>query len=35
MYHFKIYNQIKLVCFIKFVIHKINSDIVMLTKRES
>jgi hypothetical protein len=39
MYRFKIYNQIKLVYFIKFIGYKINSEmikfrIVMLTRRE-
>jgi hypothetical protein len=39
MYRFKICNQIKLVCFLKFIIHKINSEIVkpgivVLTGRE-
>jgi uncharacterized protein YifN (PemK superfamily) len=28
MYHLKICNQIKLICFIKFVVHKINSEMV-------
>jgi hypothetical protein len=28
MYHFKICNQIKLVYFLKFVVHEINSKIV-------
>jgi hypothetical protein len=32
MYYFKIYNQIKLVYFIKIVVHKINSEMVMLTE---
>jgi hypothetical protein len=40
MYHFKIYNRIKLICFLKFIIYKINykmikSRIVMLTEREN
>jgi hypothetical protein len=39
MYRFKICNQIKLVCFLKFIIHKISSEIVkpgivVLTGRE-
>jgi hypothetical protein len=39
MYGFKICNRIKLVCFIKFVVHKINyemvkSRMVVLTERE-
>jgi hypothetical protein len=39
MYHFKICNQIKLVYFLKFVVHEINSKIVkfgmvVLTGRE-
>jgi hypothetical protein len=34
MYHFKICNRIKLVCFLKFVVHEINSEIVLLTERE-
>jgi hypothetical protein len=39
MYHFKICNQIKLVCFLKFIIHEINSKMVktkmvVLTERE-
>jgi hypothetical protein len=39
MYHFKICNQIKLVYFLKFVIHEMNSKMVksgmvMLTGRE-
>jgi hypothetical protein len=28
MYHFKICNRIKLVYFLKFVVHKINSEMV-------
>jgi hypothetical protein len=28
MYHFKIYNRIKLVCFLKFVVHKINFEMI-------
>jgi hypothetical protein len=40
MLYFKICNQIKLVCFIKLVVHKINSKmiksgIVLLTEREN
>jgi hypothetical protein len=39
MYRFKICNQIKLVCFLKFIIHEINpemvkSETVVLTGRE-
>jgi hypothetical protein len=39
MYHFKIYNRIKLVCFLKFVVHEMNSKMVksvmmVLTGRE-
>jgi hypothetical protein len=39
MYHFKFCNRIKLVCFLKFVIHEMNSEIiksemVVLTGRE-
>jgi hypothetical protein len=39
MYHFKICNRIKLVCFLKFVVHEMNSEmvksgIVVLTERE-
>jgi hypothetical protein len=39
MYHFKICNQTKLVCFIKIIVHKMNSEMVMsrmvvLTGRE-
>jgi hypothetical protein len=39
MYHFRIYNRIKLVCFIKFVVHRVNSEMVksemvVLTRRE-
>jgi hypothetical protein len=39
MYHFKICNRIKLVCFIKFVVHEMNSkmvksEMVVLTGRE-
>jgi hypothetical protein len=39
MYHFKICNRIKLVCFVKFVVHEINFEmvkfkIVVLTERE-
>jgi hypothetical protein len=39
MYRFKNCNPIKLVCFIKFVVHKINSEMVkyrmvVLTERE-
>jgi hypothetical protein len=32
MYYFKICNQIKLVYFIKIVVYKINSEMVMLTE---
>jgi hypothetical protein len=40
MYRFKICNQIKLVCFIKFIVHKINSEMiksemVVLSEREN
>jgi hypothetical protein len=40
MYRFKICNQIKLVCFLKFVIQEMNfemvkSEIVMLIRREN
>jgi hypothetical protein len=28
MYRFKICNQINLVCFLKFIVHKMNSEIV-------
>jgi hypothetical protein len=40
MYCFKICNQIKLVCFLKFVVYKMNSEmvksgIVVLTGREN
>jgi hypothetical protein len=28
MYHFKICNRIKLVCFLKFIVHKMNSEMV-------
>jgi hypothetical protein len=40
MYHFKICNQIKLLCFLKFIVHKINSEMVkseilVLTRREN
>jgi hypothetical protein len=40
MYCFKICNQIKLVCFLKFVVYKMNfemvkSGIVVLTGREN
>jgi uncharacterized membrane protein YGL010W len=39
MYHFKICNRIKLVYFLKFIVHKINSKMIkskmmMLTERE-
>jgi hypothetical protein len=34
MYHFKFCNRIKLVCFLKFVIHEMNSEMVVLTGRE-
>jgi hypothetical protein len=39
MYHYKILNQIKLDCFLKFIVHKLNSEIVksrmvVLTGRE-
>jgi hypothetical protein len=40
MYRFKICNRIKLVCFIKFIIHEMNyemikSEIAMLIRREN
>jgi hypothetical protein len=40
MYHFKICNRIMLVCFLKFIVHKMNSEMVesgmvVLTRRES
>jgi hypothetical protein len=34
MYRFKICNKIKLVCFLNFVVHEINSEMVVLTGRE-
>jgi hypothetical protein len=34
MYCSKILNQIKLYYFLKFVVHKLNSKIVVLTRRE-
>jgi hypothetical protein len=39
MYRFKICNQIKLVCFLKFIVHEMNSEMVksgmvVLTGRE-
>jgi hypothetical protein len=39
MYCFKFCNRIKLVCFLKFVVHEINSEMVksgmvVLTRRE-
>jgi hypothetical protein len=39
MYHFKFCNRIKLVCFLKFVAHEMNSKMVksgmmVLTRRE-
>jgi hypothetical protein len=39
MYHSKILNRIKLDCFLKFVVHELNSEMVksgimMLTERE-
>jgi hypothetical protein len=39
MYHFKICNRIKLVCFLKFVVHEMNFEMVkfgmmVLTRRE-
>jgi hypothetical protein len=34
MYHFKILNQIKLDCFLKFVVHELNSEMMLLTRRE-
>jgi hypothetical protein len=40
MYCFKFRNRIKLVCFLKFVVHEINSEMVksgmvVLTRREN
>jgi hypothetical protein len=40
MYHSKILNRIKLDCFLKFVVHEMNSEMfkskmVMLTSREN
>jgi hypothetical protein len=40
MYHSKILNRIKLDCFLKFVVHEMNSEMVksemmMLTRREN
>jgi hypothetical protein len=39
MYRFKICNRIKLVCFLKFIVHKINfkmvkSEMMVLIRRE-
>jgi hypothetical protein len=39
MYHSKILNRIKLYCFLKFVVHELNSEMVksgmvVLTERE-
>jgi hypothetical protein len=34
MYHFKNFNRIKLVCFLKFGVHEMNSKMVVLTVRE-
>jgi hypothetical protein len=39
MYHFNICNQIKIVCFLKFIVRKMNSkmvksEMVVLTERE-
>jgi hypothetical protein len=39
MYRFKICNRIKLICFLKFVVHEMNSKMVkygmvVLTRRE-
>jgi hypothetical protein len=39
MYHFNIFNRIKLVSFLKFVVHEINSEMVtsrmvVLTERK-
>jgi hypothetical protein len=39
MYRFKILNQIKLDCFLKFVVHELNSKMIksgmmLLTRRE-
>jgi hypothetical protein len=40
MYHFKICNQIKLACFLKFVVYEMSSEMVksgmvVLTEREN
>jgi hypothetical protein len=40
MYRFKIYNRIKFVCFLKFIVYEINSEMiksemVVLTRREN
>jgi hypothetical protein len=37
MYHYKILNRIKLYCFLKFVVHELNSKMVngmVLTEKE-
>jgi hypothetical protein len=34
MYHYKILNQIKLDYFLKFIVHELNSEMVVLTERE-
>jgi hypothetical protein len=34
MYHYKILNQIKLDYFLKFIVHELNSEMVVLTGRE-
>jgi hypothetical protein len=34
MYSFKICNRIKLVCFLKFNVHKIYSEMMILTRGE-
>jgi hypothetical protein len=35
MYHSKILNRIKLDYFLKFVIHELNSEMVVLIRREN
>jgi hypothetical protein len=35
MYRFKICNRIKLVYFLKFIVHKMNYKMVVLTGREN
>jgi hypothetical protein len=34
MYHSKFLNQIKLDYFLKFIVHELNSEMVVLTERE-